>query len=95
MSKRVFHHPEAPSDDSGVASWRSVGELESTPSFRAHVEREFPEGSGHLSEEDQKATRRSFMKLMGASSALSGLTLRDTSSKPHMRENVGLASFLK
>ena len=75
MSKRVFHHPEAPSDDSGVASWRSVGELESTPSFRAHVEREFPEGSGHLSEEDQKATRRSFMKLMGASSALSGLTL--------------------
>lgn len=27
--------------------------------------------------------------------ALSGLTLRDTSSKPHMRENVGLASFLK
>ena len=75
MSKRVFHHPEAPSDDSGVASWRSVGELERTPSFRAHVEREFPEGSGHLSEEDRKATRRSFMKLMGASSALSGLTL--------------------
>tara|TARA_B100000925_G_scaffold173548_1_gene130690 strand:- start:2090 stop:5650 length:3561 start_codon:yes stop_codon:yes gene_type:complete len=75
MSKRVFHHPEAPSDDSGVASWRSVGELERTPSFRAHVEREFPQGSGHLSEEDQKATRRSFMKLMGASSALSGLTL--------------------
>lgn len=75
MSKRVFHHPEAPSDDSGVSSWRSVGELERTASFRAHVEREFPEGSGHLSEEDQKATRRSFMKLMGASSALSGLTL--------------------
>ena len=75
MSKRVFHHPEVPADDSGVASWRSVGELERTPSFRAHVEREFPEGSGHLSPEDQKATRRSFMKLMGASSALSGLTL--------------------
>ncbi|MDG2486296.1 MAG: TAT-variant-translocated molybdopterin oxidoreductase [Roseibacillus sp.] len=75
MSKRVFHHPEVSADDSGVASWRSVGELERTPSFRAHVEREFPEGSGHLSPEDQKATRRSFMKLMGASSALSGLTL--------------------
>ncbi len=75
MSKRIFHHPEVPSDESGVTSWRSVGELERTPAFRAHLEREFPEGSGHLSEEDQKATRRSFMKLMGASSALSGLTL--------------------
>ena len=75
MSKRIFHHPEVPSDESGVTSWRSVGELERTPAFRAHLEREYPEGSGHLSEEDQKATRRSFMKLMGASSALSGLTL--------------------
>ena len=75
MSKRIFHHPEVPPDESGVTSWRSVGELERTPAFRAHLEREFPEGSGHLSEEDQKATRRSFMKLMGASSALSGLTL--------------------
>ena len=62
-------------EDEGIASWRSVGELERSPAFQEQLNREFPEGSGHLSEEDQQASRRSFLKLMGASSALSGLTL--------------------
>ena len=75
MSKRTWHHPEIPADDAGVVSWRSVGELERSKAFQAHLEREFPEGSGYLSEEDRQATRRSFLKLMGASSALGGLTL--------------------
>ena len=75
MSKRIWHHPEIPVEDEGIASWRSVGELERSPAFQEQLNREFPEGSGHLSEEDQQASRRSFLKLMGASSALSGLTL--------------------
>ena len=40
-----------------------------------HLDREFPEGSGHLSEEDRELSRRNFVKLMGASSALGGLAL--------------------
>ena len=75
MSKRIWHHPEIPAEDEGIASWRSVGELERSPAFQKQLDREFPEGAGHLSEEDQQASRRSFLKLMGASSALSGLTL--------------------
>ena len=75
MSKRTWHHPDIPAEDAGVVSWRSVGELERSPAFQEHLEREFPTGSGCLSEEDRQATRRSFLKLMGASSALSGLTL--------------------
>ena len=75
MSKRIWHHPEIPAEDGDIASWRSVGELERSPAFQKQLEREFPQGSGYLSEEDQQASRRSFLKLMGASSALSGLTL--------------------
>lgn len=75
MSKRIWQHPEVPAEDEGIASWRSVGELEQTPQFQAKLEREFPEGSGFLNEEQQEESRRGFMKLMGASAALSGLAL--------------------
>ncbi|NIP91996.1 MAG: TAT-variant-translocated molybdopterin oxidoreductase, partial [Akkermansiaceae bacterium] len=75
MSKRIWQHPESPAEDSAVASWRSVGELEKSPAFQDYLDREFPEGSGHLSEEERESSRRSFIKLMGASSALSGLAL--------------------
>lgn len=75
MSKRIWQHPEVPAEDTEIVSWRSVGELEKSAAFQGHLEREFPEGSGHLNEEDREASRRSFLKLMGASSALSGLAL--------------------
>jgi MoCo/4Fe-4S cofactor protein with predicted Tat translocation signal len=75
MSKRIWQHPELPASDQGTEVWRSIGELENTPQFRTWMEREFPEGSGELSEEDRELSRRSFVKLMGASSALAGLTL--------------------
>lgn len=53
------------------AFWRSLDELADTPAFRAVVEREFPT----LVPEILGPTgRRSFMKLMGASVALAGLT---------------------
>ena len=75
MSKRIFQHPEIPASEKGTAAWRSIGELEKTPQFRTWMEREFPEGSGELSAEDREMSRRNFVKLMGASSALAGLTL--------------------
>ncbi|NNC87888.1 MAG: TAT-variant-translocated molybdopterin oxidoreductase [Akkermansiaceae bacterium] len=75
MSKRIWHHPEESAGERTTRAWRSVGELEETPQFRAWMEREFPEGSGHLSEEDREVSRRSFVKLMGASSALAGFGL--------------------
>ncbi len=58
--------PNSPSE-----YWRSLGDLERTPEFQAFLEREFPEDAqGPIGE----TTRRQFLKLMGASIALAGLT---------------------
>jgi len=75
MSKRIWQHPEVPADETTVA-WRSAGQLEDTPSFRNWLEREFPRGAAELADESEMETsRRSFMKLMGASTALAGFGL--------------------
>ncbi len=63
-------------EETGTKVWRSLGQLEDTPQFREYLEREFPEGSAQIeTEEDREVTRRSFMKLMGASTALAGFGL--------------------
>ncbi|MFN0132630.1 MAG: TAT-variant-translocated molybdopterin oxidoreductase [Phycisphaerales bacterium] len=49
--------------------WRSLDEAADTAEFRDFLHREFPAGASELSE---PATRRSFLKLMGASVALAG-----------------------
>lgn len=54
----------------GPAYWRSLDELADTAQFRDVLEREFPRGA---SEWDRSVNRRTFVKLMGASIALSGL----------------------
>ncbi|MBN8597556.1 MAG: TAT-variant-translocated molybdopterin oxidoreductase [Planctomycetes bacterium] len=52
----------------GRAAWRSLEEVEDTSEFRDFLEREFPAGvTDFLS-----GTRRTFMKIMGASFALAG-----------------------
>jgi molybdopterin-containing oxidoreductase family iron-sulfur binding subunit len=72
MSKRKWIHPEAGSDNKTLA-WRSPGQLKDTPEFRDWLEREFPRGAAEMADdEDQDLSRRSFMKLMGASTALAG-----------------------
>jgi molybdopterin-containing oxidoreductase family iron-sulfur binding subunit len=68
--KRVFEHPAEPA--TGKRYWRSVNELSDTPEFRQWLEREFPNGA---SEVDEDWSRRSFLKLMGASMALAGVGL--------------------
>lgn len=72
MSKRIWHHPEVPVGETTVA-WRSVGQLEDTAEFREWIDREFPRGAAELANDDEVETsRRSFLKLMGASTALAG-----------------------
>jgi molybdopterin-containing oxidoreductase family iron-sulfur binding subunit len=51
--------------------WRSLEELADTPQFREFVEREFPQ---QAEEWNNPLERRTFIKLMGASLALAGLS---------------------
>jgi MoCo/4Fe-4S cofactor protein with predicted Tat translocation signal len=55
----------------GRSYWRSLEELAETPEFRQYVEREFPV---QASEFTDPAGRRNFLKLMGASLALAGVS---------------------
>jgi MoCo/4Fe-4S cofactor protein with predicted Tat translocation signal len=72
MSKRIWQHPEVPAGEKTI-SWRSVEQLEDTPAFRQWLTREFPRGAAEMSgEADAETSRRSFLKLMGASTALAG-----------------------
>jgi MoCo/4Fe-4S cofactor protein with predicted Tat translocation signal len=72
MSKRILQHPEVPAGETTV-SWGSLGQLEDTPAFRKWLEREFPQGAAEMTGEgDMESSRRSFLKLMGASTALAG-----------------------
>ncbi|MEW5979147.1 MAG: TAT-variant-translocated molybdopterin oxidoreductase [Acidobacteriota bacterium] len=55
----------------GPRFWRSLEEVADTPEFREYLHREFPRGAA---EWDETSDRRRFLKLMGASLALAGLT---------------------
>ena len=70
MKRVVEHPPESPNQQRHY--WRSVNELSDTPEFRDWLHREFPNGA---SEMDEDWSRRSFLKLMGASMALAGVGL--------------------
>ena len=55
----------------GKHYWRSLEELADSPEFREFVEREYPQ---HAEEWNNPLERRTFLKLMGASLALAGLS---------------------
>jgi molybdopterin-containing oxidoreductase family iron-sulfur binding subunit len=61
----------------GPEFWRSLDELADTPEFQELLHREFPDGA---TEWTDPVGRREFLKLMGASLALAGLT--SCSSQP-------------
>ncbi|PDW03227.1 TAT-variant-translocated molybdopterin oxidoreductase [Candidatus Viridilinea mediisalina] len=56
----------------GKQFWRSLDELADTPAFHELLKREFPAGAAEL--KDDPVSRRTFLKLMGASFALAGLS---------------------
>ncbi|MFN2493834.1 MAG: TAT-variant-translocated molybdopterin oxidoreductase, partial [Pyrinomonadaceae bacterium] len=55
----------------GKTYWRSLEELADAPEFREFVQREYPQ---HAEEWNDPVERRTFLKLMGASLALAGLS---------------------
>src|SRR5205809_5731545 len=55
----------------GKNYWRSLEELADTPEFQEFVAREYPQ---HAETWDDPIERRTFLKLMGASLALAGLS---------------------
>jgi MoCo/4Fe-4S cofactor protein with predicted Tat translocation signal len=57
----------------GKEYWRSLEELAATPEFEEMLHREFPQQAGEWDETDAVG-RRTFIKLMGASLALAGLS---------------------
>ncbi len=73
--KRKWIHPGEDESASRVY-WRGYDELDDTPEFREWLEREFPRGASELSgPEADGESRRAFLKLMGASTALAGFGL--------------------
>jgi len=62
----IKHHRET-----GPTYWRSLDELTRTPEFQEAVQREFP---GDEWDRLPPATRRQFLRVMGASLAMAGLT---------------------
>jgi molybdopterin-containing oxidoreductase family iron-sulfur binding subunit len=67
--KRVIQHP--PVRETGRAYWRSVEEYSQTAEFQQWLEKEFPAGASEFWGDG--VSRRSFLRLMGASMALAGL----------------------
>jgi molybdopterin-containing oxidoreductase family iron-sulfur binding subunit len=58
-------------EKTGPEYWRSLEELAGSPDFQEALHREFPKGA---SEWLDKASRRGFLKVMGASLGLAGMT---------------------
>ena len=68
--KRIWQHPDEP--NTGRRYWRSMGELEQREDFLKNLGREFPNGD-ELNDEERENSRRSFLKIMGASVGMMGL----------------------
>ncbi len=66
----------------GQAYWRSLEELAETPEFSEFVAKEFPRQAAPLA---GSVDRRGFMKLLGASLALAGLT---SCVRPYQQEKI-------
>lgn len=80
-------------DSSGPRYWRSLEELAETQEFQEYLWREFPTQASEWNEGDG-TSRRNFMRLMGASLALAGVTgcanqpLEEVASYVRMPENI-------
>ena len=64
--------------ENGKEYWRSVEEFVDAPEFEEFVKREYPH---EIEEWDDVFSRRNFVKVMGASLALAGLSAAASSSR--------------
>jgi MoCo/4Fe-4S cofactor protein with predicted Tat translocation signal len=71
MREHILALQDGETPRSGKKYWRSLEELADTPQFREFVAREFPQ---QAEEWNDPIERRTFIKLMGASLALAGLS---------------------
>jgi len=71
MREHILSLQDGETPRGGKKYWRSLEELADTPQFREFVAREFPQ---QAEEWHSAVERRTFMKLMGASLALAGLS---------------------
>jgi MoCo/4Fe-4S cofactor protein with predicted Tat translocation signal len=71
MRDHILALQDAEQPRGGKKYWRSLEELADTPQFREFVAREFPQQAEGWND---PVERRTFLKLMGASLALAGLT---------------------
>lgn len=75
----------------GKEYWRSLEEYADTPEFKEFVSREYPH---EIEEWDSSLSRRNFVKVMGASLALAGLTgcvIQPTEKiVPYVNSQIGL-----
>ncbi|HEY8186768.1 MAG TPA: TAT-variant-translocated molybdopterin oxidoreductase [Pyrinomonadaceae bacterium] len=71
MRERILAQQDGQDVRSGKSYWRSLEEFADTPEFRELVEREYPQ---HAEEWNDPVERRTFLKLMGASLALAGMS---------------------
>lgn len=69
--KKIFQHPPR---DAKPTLWRTQGERENTAAFAEDLAREFTAGAT-TQEEESGLSRRNFVRLMGAATALTGLGL--------------------
>jgi MoCo/4Fe-4S cofactor protein with predicted Tat translocation signal len=70
-SLRAQINEASDNDKAGPEYWRSLEELAGSPAFQEALRREFPKGA---SEWVDSVSRRGFLKVMGASMALAGMT---------------------
>src|SRR5947209_5665464 len=68
---RILRDRVLASQDDGRRYWRSLEELADTPEFQEFMLREYPQQAEFW---DDAVERRTFLKLMGASLALAGLS---------------------
>lgn len=74
--KRKWHHPKVEKDASERV-WKTSAERNSDKEFVDSLDQEFPTGTGEMaSEEERENSRRSFLKYMGASTALAAVGCR-------------------
>ena len=71
MRDRILADQNGKPKEDGKLYWRSLEEMADTEEFREFVAREFPQAA---EEWDDPVERRTFLKLMGASLALAGLS---------------------